>query len=121
VTTILARANMGQLVPTFDSKAEAWWDRYGATIIADECDTAVALTQYHPFTLHIPGGNYTPDWLHILSDGRLVVVEIKGSTKQRGYRDARSKLRSAAETFRWLTFYEAIVNGDGCAKLERIA
>ena len=117
---ITARANLAAFAPAFDSKAEVWWDAYGALLIAQECGQAVALTLYHPVTFRLPGETYTPDFLHILQDGALVFVEIKGSTRQKNYRDARSKLRAAAEVFAWVTFYEAIVNGQGCDKLERI-
>jgi hypothetical protein len=121
--TIQARADLAALLPAFDSKAEAWWERCGSLLIMGELDQRVALTQYHPVTFRLPGGSYTPDFLHILADGRLVFVEIKGSTHQKNYRDARSKLRATAELYAWATFYEAIVSisSQGCEKLERIS
>lgn len=103
---LVARANVANLLPRFDSNAEAWWDTYGAPIIADELGCAVTLSQFHPLTFHLPGGNYTPDFLHILTDGRLVLVEVKGSQQQKNYRDARSKLRAAAAIYPWATWYE---------------
>lgn len=117
---IAARANIAALAPQFDSKAEAWWDRYGALLVAQEYGQPVALTQYHPVTFRLPGETYTPDFLHVMADGALIFIEVKGSAHQRNYRDARSKLRSAAEVFAWAAFYETIVNGKGCEKLERI-
>lgn len=117
---IAARANIAAMLPQFDSHAEAWWDRYGALLIAQELGQPVELTQYHPVTFRLPGETYTPDFLHIMADGGMAFIEVKGSTKQRGYRDARAKLRAAAEMYAWATFYEAIVNGKGCDKLERI-
>jgi hypothetical protein len=121
--TIQARADLAALLPAFDSKENVWWSQYGDLLIADELGQRVMLSQYQPVTFHLPGGRYTPDFLHILADGRLVFVEIKGSTHQRNYRDARSKLRAAAELYAWTTFYEAIVSisNQGCEKLERIA
>ena len=39
---------------------------------------------------------------------------------QKGYRDARSKLRAAADVYRWLTWFEVRVDGRGGFELERI-
>ena len=118
--TITALANVQALMPRYDSDSEEWWASYGALLLGDEAGSPVALTQYHALTLHLPGGSYTPDFLHILADGRLVVVEVKGSQKQRGYRDARAKLRAAADLYRWATFYEARIARGSCDVLEVI-
>ena len=117
---MIARADVTAIAPQFDSKAELWWDKYGALLLADELGVGIALTQYHPISFYLPGGSYTPDFLHVLADGRLVFVEIKGSTKQRNYRDARSKLRAAAALYRWASFYEVIVSRDSVEKIEEI-
>jgi len=119
--TVIARANLAALLPRYDSQAEVWWATHGALLIADELNTAVALTEYHALTWHVPGGSYTPDFTHILADGRLVQVEIKGSRAQRGYRDARSKLRAAASRYPWATWFEARLDGRGGFELELIA
>lgn len=128
---LVARARLTGLIPQYESAAEGWWAVYGAPLIADELRQPVALTLYHPLTYHLPGGTYTPDFLHILRDGWLVAVEIKAlitdrdgkpnNRVQKGYRDARSKLRAAAEIFHWLIWYEARVGprGEGF-ELERI-
>jgi hypothetical protein len=118
---LVARANLAALVPVYDSKAEEWWATYGALLLADELAQAVSLTLYHPLTFHLPGGSYTPDYCHILADGTMVVIEVKGSKMQKNYRDARAKLRAAADVYRWLTWYEARVDGRGGFELERIA
>jgi hypothetical protein len=120
MTEIMARANLAALIPQYDSKAEEWWAQYGPLLMADELRQSVVLTQYHALTFHIPGGSYTPDFLHILADGTQVQVEVKGSKQQRNYRDARSKLRAAADVFRWLTWYEVRVGARGAFELERI-
>ena len=112
--------DIARLAPTFDSAAEEWWHKYGTLLLTDRLGEGIALTQYHAFTLHLPGGSYTPDFLHVTSDGRMLIVEVKGSTKQRNYRDARSKLRAAAELYRWAVFYEVIVTKGGCEKIEEI-
>jgi hypothetical protein len=130
MTEIMARANLAALIPTYDSKAEEWWAQYGPLLMADELKQPVELTQYHALTFHLPGGSYTPDFLHILADGTQVQVEVKAlivgrdgkpnNHVQKGYRDARSKLRAAADVFRWLTWYEVRVGARGAFELERI-
>lgn len=139
---IEARANVEALMPKYDSKAEEWWASQGHFLLGDEVGCQVVLTQYHPLTFHVPGGNYTPDFLHILADGRLCVIEIKAlilknkvisnddgthtvkqvhnSGAQRGYRDARAKLRAAATIFGWATWYEVRIARPGVFELERI-
>ena len=64
-----------------------------------EYGEAVVLTMYEPMAFYLPGGRYKPDFMHILESGSILFVEVKGSTKQRGYRDSRAKLRAAAEVF----------------------
>lgn len=117
---LTARARLLALIPAFDSEGERWWQQYGALLLGDEAGSAVVWTQYHPLTFRLPGGSYTPDFLHILADGRIVLVEVKGSKQQKGYRDARSKLRAAAEVYGWLVWYEAIIGRNGCEVLELI-
>jgi len=120
VDELLARADVSALIPQYDSKAEEWWAAWGEWLIGSEVEGEVVETYYHPLTFHLAGESYTPDFLHLLADGRLVLVEIKGSTKQKGYRDARSKLRAAAVMYPWVTWYEALVGRGGWEKLERI-
>lgn len=117
---ILARADVTRLLPNYDSHAEEWWARYGNLLLAHDLGCPVVLTEYHPWTWNLPGNHYTPDFLHILEDGRLVCVEVKGSKSQKNYRDARSKLRLAADLFRWLTWIEARVDGRGGCEIEVI-
>jgi hypothetical protein len=107
-----ARANLAALVDPYRSNAERDWARLGALILSNEFGELVLLTLYEPVTLRLPGGSYRPDFLHILEDGRTLFVEVKGSKKQKGYRDARSKLRAAAEIFSFWTFCEARGGGE---------
>lgn len=67
---------------------------------------AVVFWGYEWMSFKLPGGSYTPDFLYLLADGRLVFVECKGSKNQANYRDARSKLRAAATLNPWFWFYE---------------
>jgi hypothetical protein len=112
--------DIAALLPRYDSAAEEWWARYGALLLASELGQEIVLTQYHPMTFHLPGGTYTPDFLHVSGDGKLYIIEIKGSRAQKNYRDARAKLRAAADLYRWATFYEALIGRNGCQDLEKI-
>ena len=67
---------------------------------------------YEPITFNLAGNKYTPDFMHLTDRGEVVFVEIKGSKRQRGYRDARSKLRLAKATHPWFTFVECIGRSD---------
>ena len=90
------------------------------TIIEGATGQAVVLTMYEPVTFHIPGSNYTPDFLHILADGEQCFVEVKGSKAQRGYRDARAKLRAAADVFPFYSWFEVRIVRHVC-DLEQLA
>lgn len=92
-------ANLSALIPQYKSKAEEDYAAYGPILIGDEFGEKVVLTMYEPMTFRLPGGKYTPDFLHLLQSGTHVFVEVKGSKKQKNYRDARSKLRAAAEMY----------------------
>lgn len=117
---LLARANVAALLPRYDSGAEAWWSQYGPLLLGDELGAAVVLTQYHPLTVHLPGGSYTYDFQHILTNGTYVNVEVKGSKAQKGYRDPRAKLRAAAALRPFEMWYEVRCDGKGAFELERI-
>ena len=97
----------------YDSKEEAAW----ALLCHDELEHQgynLLETIYHPFTLYIAGGKYTPDFLHIvqisMATSIVLIVEVKGSKKQRNYRDARTHLRSAANKFDFWRFAEVRIN-----------
>jgi len=47
-----------------------------------------------------------------METGMVVFVEVKGSKKQKGYRDARSKLRAVQAMYPFFTFVE-VVEEDG--------
>lgn len=101
----MAGANPDALIPKYKSKAEETWAVYGDALLKDEMGSDCRLQMYEPLRFKIPGGWYKPDFLHLMSDGTIVLVEVKGSKKQRGYRSSRQKLRAAAEIYpfwRWL-------------------
>jgi len=95
------------------SNAEVRWNQASRAIILATLGSEVYFDGYEWMTFKVPGGSYTPDRSCLLKDGRWIFIEIKGSKKQINYRDARSKLRSAAALNPWFTFYEAIVDRFG--------
>jgi len=105
---------------TTKSKAERTWGQVGRHIIADEYEAEVLAELYEYWTFRIPGGKYTADFYYILESGRVVIVEVKGSRKQKNYRDARSKLRAAAAMNPWFTFVEAMAMKGGGFQLQEI-
>jgi len=104
-----ARANVAALLRPFKSAHEGAFAQVAHALLAGEFGLAVERLDYEPVTWNLPGNRYTPDFVAILEDGRIVHVEVKGSRKQRGYRDARSKLREAAAMYPEYTWVEAIV------------
>ena len=102
-----AIADLSRLIDPYRSKAEAQWTRISYLYIEDWFKCQVVRELYEPISLKLPCGNYTPDFMVILSDGRVVFVEVKGSTRQKNYRDARSKLRAAAEVYPFFIFMQA--------------
>ena len=107
-----AQADAESLTPRYKSGSEQQFSLLGAAILREAFDVSVAAMFYEPVRWKIPGGHYTPDWLAIMENGTVIFVEIKGSRKQRNYRDARSKLRAAAELYPFFTWCE-VVEADG--------
>ena len=95
---LLALADVDKLFSKFKSKIEEAFWRDGILVLSacPALEGGVARMDYEPESFNIPGGRYTPDFRAIMDNGLIVFVETKGSRKQRGYRDARSKLRAAA-------------------------
>ena len=112
-----AKANL-PLSDGYRSDAERSWAASGNHYLLSHYGVTVVKTYYEPFTVNLPGGRYTPDFMHILGNGQIVFVEIKGSKAQKGYRDARSKLRAAAELHPWADWIEAV--GSSRFEIERI-
>ncbi|MBX3004538.1 MAG: hypothetical protein KF821_01775 [Anaerolineales bacterium] len=118
---ITARALLDFAGREYRSRAERRWASEGQILIAELFHTPVEVTLYEPMSFSVPGGRYTPDFLHILSTGEQVFVEIKGSRRQTNYRDARSKLRAAAEVYPYFHWVEALAPSRNTGwKLEQI-
>lgn len=86
------------------SNLESRWMDYGGIVISSIVNLPVVKTIYEPFSLNIPGGGYTPDFLHILGDGSIMIVETKGNIRMKNARDSRTKFRAAAEVFAFFSF-----------------
>ena len=103
------------MFPAYKSEAEAAWAGYGDVILQSELGQHTAVMLYEPMSFRLLGETYKPDFMHLLEDGRVVFVEVKGvfigakgkKIYMKSYRDARSKLRAAAEMHPWFTWIEA--------------
>ena len=115
-----AKAQLSRIMSPYRSKAEEAWAVIGSMWIEDEFKLKVARELYEPFSFNLPGGSYTPDFLYILEDGSMVFCEVKGSKLQKNYRDARSKLRAAAELHPWFFWTQATQAGRGAWDFEVI-
>jgi len=105
-------ADVDTLIPRYKSSSEQQFSLLGQAILREAFDAAVVVMFYEPVRWKIPGGHYTPDWLCLMETGMVVFVEVKGSKKQEGYRDARSKLRAASAMYPFVTWCE-VVEEDG--------
>ena len=79
-----------------ESREEAKWKPFSHAVLKEHLGLDVVLERYHSVAFVLPGATYTPDYAYIMSDGSRVMVEIKGSVLQPGYRDAIAKMRAAA-------------------------
>jgi len=107
-----ALADVDALIPEYKSGSERKFAAFGVALLGAHFLSDVMVMLYEPMRFKIPGGNYTPDFLAVCADGTMILVEIKGSRKQRNYRDARSKLRAARATYPYFTWCE-VVEQDG--------
>ena len=101
------KANIGG--DAYKSAEERAFAQYIRALLPDKFGSEVFGWGYETWTVNMPGNRYTPDFCAILSDGRVIFVEVKGSKSQRGYRDARSKLRAAAALHPEYVWAECIV------------
>ena len=103
-----AIADVTTLIPVYKSNCERRFADVGPTLLGAHFGAECLVFEYEPCRWKIPGGHYTPDWLCVLSDGRIVFVEVKGSKRQKNYRDARSKLRAAKAIRPWWVWVEVV-------------
>lgn len=94
-----AEASEAPSGPKFKSKAEA---RYAELLERQRRAGQIESWRYEAITLRIGlGARYSPDFLVVMNDGRMRLVEVKGHMKEA----ARVRLRVAVEMypqFAWL-------------------
>ena len=93
------------LTPQYRSKTEQRFADLAMAECYGQFGVYPLVIRYEPMRFKIPGGHYTPDFELVLPD-RDVFIEVKGSKHQKNYRDARSKLRAAAEMYPERTWCE---------------
>jgi hypothetical protein len=98
-----------------ESREELRWQAMGIPLLEDYYEQKVALWKPKAVSWQLPGGRYTPDFLYIFEDGLRLNVEVKGSTFQAGYRDARAKMRVAATLYWFDNFMMVMPNPDARA------
>lgn len=102
----------------YKSGLERKWAALGPAILEDRLQTKVIKTLYEPISINLPGGSYTPDFGHLLADGRFYLVETKGNRRMKNARDARSKFRAAAEILDFFYFVYVYPNGKSGFEIE---
>lgn len=81
------------------------------------------VAHYEPFTLHLAGGNYTPDFALVLESGERWIVEVKGSwSAHPSGRSSKRNIKQAAVEFGWLgRFFTLMPDGAGGWSLSEVA
>ena len=103
-----AIADVAALIPDYKSNCERRFADLGPTLLGAHFGRRVVRMDYESCSRKVPGGRYTPDFEAWLEDGTTVYVEVKGSKRQKGYRDSRSKLRAAAEVYPMFTWIQVV-------------
>ena len=96
--------------PVYKSQYEEAWVKTGVPVLEDILGAKQIWFGYEPVKFVLGKPIYTPDFMHLLEDGRIVIMEIKGSRHQRGYRSSRTKLRTAAGIYPFFIWTLAIGN-----------
>lgn len=111
IGSVTSKANVETVKPyyPYESKTESIWAANCGLVLAPILKGNVVVTKYHPVEFLLPGETYKVDFMHVLSDGRTLFVEVKGSDKSKNHRDAISKLRAAASEHPYWYFYEAVL------------
>ena len=104
VQTAAYRMEQVNKEPAFrsDTERRAWRE------LVPEQNPLLAL--YEPFTLHLTGGSYTPDFVLLMRCGEIWLVEIKGSwdAYQSG-RSSKHSLKQAAREFAWMGYFFSLM------------
>jgi hypothetical protein len=100
-----------------ESREETRWQALGIPLLEDFYQQKVVLWKPKAITWQLPGARYSPDYLYIFEDGMRLNVEVKGSTFQPGYKDARAKMRMAA-TLYWIDRFMMVMPVPGTVRWE---
>ncbi len=89
----------------YDSRIEEKWVTSGNIYLQDFFNATCIRTDYQPITFNLPGPiQYTPDFLHILADGRVIICEIKNSPKNKGHQTTLNKIKTAQEIYPYFIY-----------------
>lgn len=89
----------------YDSRIEEEWHNSGSIYLVHYFNQNCIRTDYQPITFNLPGKiSYTPDFLHILADGRVIICEIKNSPKNKGYQTTLNKIKTAQEIYPYFIY-----------------
>lgn len=99
----------------YKSKVEEAWAENGGRAISTEFGQEVEPEVfYEPFVMRVAERlRYIPDFLHILEDGSIVLVEVKGSEFQRGFRSSLNKVKMVAKLYPMFYYIIAISTPKG--------
>lgn len=92
------------------SGPEHLWQEGGKKILFEKFGFDTEAMTYEPMTFKSGNIRYTPDFMHICSNGEVVFIEVKGSRFQKSYAYSRTRARATANANPWFYFYEAICN-----------
>lgn len=109
---VIARVDLPSAEDEYRSKSERDWAIFGDMVLEDELGEKTYRRLYEPVSFYLEGGRYKPDFMHILLDGRVVFVEIKGSRRARGYKEGRIKFNAVTDKHPWFVWVMAVGSGD---------
>ena len=108
-----AVANTKQQVPQKMSEMEkTWLDDTGLALEQATTYKSIAI-RFEPIMFRASGIRYTPDFMHITPAGKVLFVEVKANTRQRGFRYSKTRLKVVAAAFPWFYFYLAVKTKSG--------
>ncbi len=104
-----AQAMIEFATPKYRSKVEEEYAALCEILVHEWLNVRVLLTHYEPIAFNLPGAfKYTPDFLHVLEDRRILFVEVKNSKKQKGYRVTHNSIKTAAAIHPYFMWAECI-------------
>lgn len=102
-----------------ESLEEQRWQVLAKALLEEHYKMKIVLWKPKAMGFVLPGGTYKPDFFYIFEDGTRLHVDVKGNRFQKGYRDARAKMRASA-TLYWFDRFMVAVWDKGTFALEQI-